>query len=90
VEYGKLLYAFLNRNAHSRLPGLGFNRRWTSVKERFENVMSFECDQQKHARWQGLVPLCVALTIVPLSVREMNFDVAVESRPPLIVMIVFD
>lgn len=34
-----------------------------------------------------MVPLCVALTIVPLSVREMNFDVAVESRPPLIVMI---
>ena len=87
VEYGKLLYAFLNKNVPSKLSGLSFNRSQISVKKRFENVLSFGRSQPKHVRWHWLIHMCITLAIVPLSIREVNFDFGAESRPIRIVTI---
>lgn len=70
VEYGKLLYAFLDAKAHPGLPALGFNEKDTPLKKRFEHVLSYKGDNMKHSKWQFVAPILIALAIIPFSVRE--------------------
>lgn len=70
VEYGKLLYAFLDANAHPGLPALGFNEKDTPLKKRFEHVLNFKGGNMKRSKWQLAVPVLVALAVVPFSIRE--------------------
>ncbi len=70
VEYGKLLYAFLDANAHPGLPALGFNEKDTPLKKRFEHVLNFKEGTMKRSKWQYAIPVLVALAIVPVSIRE--------------------
>ncbi|MGA1199629.1 MAG: TonB family protein, partial [Candidatus Latescibacterota bacterium] len=70
MEYGKLLYAFLDANAHPGLPALGFNEKDTPLKKRFEHVLNFKGGTMKRSKWQYAIPVLVALAIVPFSIRE--------------------
>jgi len=86
VEYSRLLYGFVERQARLPEPGLGgicFTEGGRAVQARLRHALDFkEGDMNRRKWWHTVVPVVVGLAILPLSVREGETETAPGEEAP--------
>ncbi len=74
VDYSKLLYLFLQRQARPSLvavTGTYFSENHRSIRERFQHLLDLKAvDMKVKRRWYYAVPVLVGIAILPFSAQE--------------------
>ena len=70
AEYGRLLLDFVDRRPAPSALTLYLIERETTLKARFEHLLSYKEGEMKRSKWQLVIVLIVGLMVVPFSIRK--------------------